>query len=147
VVVAPPNDGPCRKSVRTLWDLMRDLAVQNGWLVKPRRPSFTKDILPVFQRMLQYVNEGFAAGFGWKGVFDPTPATIERLNAPDPSGAERRKVIANQFRTGSRDRNDTVDSWAPVPWPSVRRCHEPAAGAVAASETRWPHQPFWARRI
>ena len=60
VVVAPPNYGPCRKSVRTMWDLMRDLAVQNGWLVKPKRPSFTNDILPIFQRMagLQWVNEG-----------------------------------------------------------------------------------------
>jgi hypothetical protein len=27
VVVAPPNYGPCRKSLRTMWDLMHDLAV------------------------------------------------------------------------------------------------------------------------
>jgi hypothetical protein len=51
VVVAPPNYGPCRKSVRTMWDLMRDLAVQNGWLAKPKHPSFTNDILPIFQRL------------------------------------------------------------------------------------------------
>ncbi len=121
VVVAPPNYGPCRKSVRTLWDLMRDLAVQNGWLNKPARPSFTNDILPIFQRMagLQWVNEGFAAGFGWKGLFDLTPAVIARLASKDPSDAEWRKVIANQFRTYSLDSDDTVDSWAPVPWPWV----------------------------
>jgi hypothetical protein len=119
VVVAPPNYGPCRKSVRTMWDLMRDLAVQNGWLFKPRRPSFAQDILPVFERMagLQWVNEGFAAGFGWKGLFDLTPETTLRLTSPSPLDAEWRKVIANHFRTGSLDRNDTVDSWAPVPWP------------------------------
>jgi L-Lysine epsilon oxidase N-terminal/L-lysine epsilon oxidase C-terminal domain len=119
VVVAPPNYGPCRKSVRTMWDLMRDLAIQNGWLVKPKRPSFTNDILPIFQRLagLQWVNEGFAAGFGWKGLFDLTPATVARLAAADPSNAEWRKVIANQFRTGSLDQTNTVDSWAPVPWP------------------------------
>ncbi len=121
VVVAPPNYGPCRKSVRTLWDLMRDLAVQNGWLNKPARPSFTNDILPIFQRMagLQWVNEGFAAGFGWKGLFDLTPAVLARLASTDPSDAEWRKVIANQFRTYSLDSDDTVDSWAPVPWPWV----------------------------
>ena len=121
VVVAPPNYGPCRKSVRTLWDLMRDLAVQNGWLNKPARPSFTNDILPIFQRMagLQWVNEGFSAGFGWKGLFDLTPAVIARLASNDPSDAEWRKVIANQFRTYSLDSDDTVDSWAPVPWPWV----------------------------
>ncbi len=28
LVVAPPNYGPCQKSVRTMWDLMRDLALQ-----------------------------------------------------------------------------------------------------------------------
>jgi hypothetical protein len=118
VVVAPPNYGPGRKSVRTLWDLMRDLAVQNGWLAKPARPSFTHDILPIFERMagLQWVNEGFAAGFGWKGLFDLAPAVIARLASADPSNAQWRKVIANQFRTYSLDRNDTVDSWAPVPW-------------------------------
>ncbi len=121
VVVAPPNYGPCRKSVRTMWDLMHDLAVQNGWLVKPERPSFSHDILPIFERMagLQWVNEGFAAGFGWKGLFDLTPAVIARLAAADPSNAEWRKVLANQFRTNSLERNDTVDSWAPVPWPWV----------------------------
>jgi hypothetical protein len=121
VVVAPPNYGPCRKSVRTLWDLMRDLAIQNGWLAKPPRPSFTHDILPIFQRMagLQWVNEGFAAGFGWNGLFDLTPAVIARLASADPSDAEWRKVIANQFRTYSLDSDDTTDSWAPVPWPWV----------------------------
>ena len=121
VVVAPPNYGPCRKSVRTLWDLMRDLAVQKGWLNKPARPSFTNDILPIFQRIagLQWVNEGFAAGFGWKGLFDLTPAMIARLASADPSDAEWRKVIANQFRSYSLDSDDTVDSWAPVPWPWV----------------------------
>jgi L-lysine epsilon oxidase-like protein len=121
VVVAPPNYGPCRRSVRTMWDLMRDLAVQNGWLLKPKQPSFTHDILPIFERMagLQWVNQGFAAGFGWKGLFDLTPATIARMAKADPSQAAWRKVIANQFRTYSLDSNDTVDSWAPVPWPWV----------------------------
>jgi hypothetical protein len=121
VVVAPPNYGPCRKSVRTMWDLMRDLAVQNRWLVKPKRPSFMHDILPIFERMagLQWVNEGIAAGFGWKGVFDLTPEVVTRLVSPDPTDRAWRKAIANQFRTGSLDKTDTVDSWSPVPWPWI----------------------------
>jgi len=121
VVVAPPNYGPNRKSVRTMWDLMRDLAVQNGWLLAPKRPSFSHDILPVFERLagLQWVNQGFAAGFGWKGLFDLTPETIARMAKADPSEAAWRKVIANQFRSFSLDSDDTVDSWAPVPWPWV----------------------------
>jgi hypothetical protein len=121
VVVAPPNYGPCRKSVRTMWDLMRDLAVQSGWLVKPKRPSFTHDILPIFERMagLQWVNEGIAAGFGWKGLFDLIPEVVTRLASPDPADCAWRKAIANQFRTGSLDKTDTVDSWSPVPWPWI----------------------------
>jgi hypothetical protein len=121
VIVAPPNYGPCRKSVRTMWDLMRDLAVQNGWLVRPKRPSFSRDILPIFERMagLQWVNEGFAAGFGWNGLFDLTPGTIARLAASDAFNAEWRKAIANQFRSANLERTDTVDSWAPVPWPWI----------------------------
>jgi hypothetical protein len=100
---------------------MHDLAVQNGWLLKPKRPSFTNDILPIFERMagLQWVNEGFAAGFGWKGLFDLTPDVIARLASSDKSNAEWRKVILNQFRTGSLDRTDTVDSWAPIAWPWI----------------------------
>jgi hypothetical protein len=121
IVVAPPNYGPNRKSVRTLWDLMRDGAVANGWLPKMTRPSFTEDILPIFQRMagLQWVNKGFADGFGWKGLFELTPETIARLASPDASNEEWRRVVANQFRIGSLTRDDTRDSWSPVPWPWI----------------------------
>ena len=35
VVVAPPNYGPQRKSVRTMWDLMRDVAVQAKMAGRP----------------------------------------------------------------------------------------------------------------
>jgi len=114
VVVAPPNYGPQRKSVRTMWDLMRDTAIKAGTLPRPARPSFTHDILPIFLRLagLQWVNAGFAAGFGWQGLVDlASPAAIARLADNGPSGAEYRKAIANQFR------NFTVDSWSPVPWP------------------------------
>jgi transposase-like zinc ribbon protein len=38
-----------------------------GTLPKPVRPSFERDIRPIFERLsrLQWVNAGFAAGFGW----------------------------------------------------------------------------------
>ncbi|NPU13495.1 hypothetical protein HL666_22255 [Bradyrhizobium sp. 83002] len=114
VVVAPPNYGPQQKSVRTLWDLMRDVAIAAGQLPRPARPSFSFDILPIFQRLngLQWVNAGFAAGFGWRSAFDfASPDWIARLGDGSAANAELRKVIANQFR------NDKIDSWSPVPWP------------------------------
>ncbi|MBN9511475.1 MAG: LodA/GoxA family CTQ-dependent oxidase, partial [Alphaproteobacteria bacterium] len=114
VVVAPPNYGPQRRSVRTMWDLMRDVAIQAGTLPRPARPSFTDDILPIFERLagLQWVNAGFAAGFGWDGMVDLTsPEAIARLGDNGPARTELRRAITNQFR------NFAIDSWSPVPWP------------------------------
>ena len=114
VVVAPPNYGPQRKSVRTMWDLMRDVAIKGGLLAAPTRTSFARDILPIFQRMegLQWVNAGFAAGFGWEGVFDLTsPAALSRLGSASPAYREQRRVIYNNFRNFDTDAN------SPVPWP------------------------------
>jgi L-Lysine epsilon oxidase N-terminal/L-lysine epsilon oxidase C-terminal domain len=114
VIVAPPNYGPLRKSVRTMWDLMRDVAVKATMLTAPPRPSFTDDILPIFQRMagLQWVNAGFAAAFGWEGAFDLTSAeAVSRLSDPGAARKQLRRTVANAFR-----RFD-VDSWSPKPWP------------------------------
>ena len=114
VVVAPPNYAPQRKSVRTMWDLMRDVAIKANMLATPARPSFTQDILPIFQRLagLQWVNAGFAAGFGWEGAFDLTsPEAIARLSDDGVAHRELRQIVANAFR-----RFD-VDSWSPKPWP------------------------------
>ncbi|WP_198153655.1 LodA/GoxA family CTQ-dependent oxidase [Catenuloplanes japonicus] len=114
VVVAPPNYGPQRKSVRTMWDLMRDVAVTAGTLPAPARPSFTHDILPLFERLagLQWVNAGYAAGFGWQGTFDlTTPDVLARLSDAGPATREQRRVIANNFRDLARD------GASAVPWP------------------------------
>lgn len=114
VVVAPPNYAPQRKSVRTMWDLMRDVAIQAGMLAAPERPSFTHDILSLFQRMagLQWVNAGFAAAFGWEGTFDlTTPDAIARLGSNGPAERELRRTVANSFRCYD------VDGASPKPWP------------------------------
>jgi hypothetical protein len=114
VVVAPPDYGPQRKSVRTMWDLMRDVAIQAGTLPAPTRPSFAEDIFPIFERMsgLQWVNAGFASGFGWQSAFDFTaPERIAQLANNGPAMRELRRIVAGQFR------NDATDSWAPTPWP------------------------------
>ncbi len=114
VVVAPPNYGPRLKSVRTMWDLMHDVAVKNMALPRPLRPSFDQDIRPIFERMtaLQWANAGFAAAFGWRGPFNlSSPGWLERLADNSPASAEMRRVIANNFRSFA------TDSWSPVPWP------------------------------
>jgi len=116
VVCAPPNYGPQQKSVRTMWDLMRDVAVDAGMLAHPARPSFQKEIRPIFERMtdLQWVNQGFYAGFGYRSPFEfSTEDWLTRLNDPTPANLETRRVLANNFR------HFDVDSYSPVPWPWV----------------------------
>lgn len=114
VIVAPPNYAPMQKSVRTMWDLMRDTAIQANMLPCPAIPSFTNDILPIFERMtrLQWVNAGFASAFGFGGPFNFTTSEwVQKLNNPNPAYRELRKNLANQFRVFERD------SWSPVPFP------------------------------
>ena len=105
-----------QKSVRTMWDLMRDVAINAGTLPKPIRPSFERDIRPLFERMtrLQWVNAGFAAQFGWKAPQDfSQPEWLERLSRPGNTNRELRRTIANHFRVFDRD------SYSPAPWPWV----------------------------
>jgi hypothetical protein len=114
VVVAPPDYAPMQKSVRTMWDLMRNVAIAGGTLPRPVRPSFENDIRPLFERMtnLQWVNAGFAAAFGWNGPSNlSTPEWLEKLSRPSSDTRELRRTIANQFRNFKRD------SYAPTPWP------------------------------
>lgn len=114
VICAPPNYGPQIKSVRTMWDLMRDTAVTANMLDRPEKPSFQNDIRPIFERMteLQWVNAGFAAAFGHDGPFDfASTAWLERLNDATLTGQETRRVLFNNFREFARD------SKSPVPWP------------------------------
>ncbi|MCX2452069.1 LodA/GoxA family CTQ-dependent oxidase [Pedobacter sp. PLR] len=115
VICGPPDYAPLQKSVRTMWDLMRDLAIDAGMLARPKRPSFTQDILPVFQRMtnLQWVNAGFGAAFGWGGQFDYTTAKwMVKLNDPSSANMEMRRTISNNFR-----RYEVSGAEAPQLWP------------------------------
>lgn len=98
-----------------MWDLMRDVAVSSKMMPRPKRPSFMKDILPIFQRMtdLQWVNAGFATGFGHGGQFDyTTPEWKKKLSDPSPAYYNMRKTIANNFR-----RVEESGATAPQLWP------------------------------
>ncbi|MGY4346035.1 hypothetical protein ACVWXM_002502 [Bradyrhizobium sp. GM7.3] len=128
VVVAPPNYGPQRKSVRTMWDLMRDIAVRTNALPLPERPSFMQDILPIFQRLagLQWVNAGFAAGFGWRGVFDLTsPEALSHLSNAAVEHAQERQTISNAFGASMsiRGRRSHGRGCTAMLWPFRQRRH------------------------
>ncbi len=115
VVVAPPNYAPGQKSVRTMWDLMRQVAIDAGMIAAPTGVSFNDDIRPILERLskLQWVNAGFAATFGFDGTLPfGEPAWLDRL-ARRSGAASRRRTIANAFRAFARD------SWSPTPWPWI----------------------------
>ena len=71
VVVAPPNFAPLQKSVRTMWDLMRDLAIGAKTLPAPALPSFNDDIRPDSR-------EDVAPSVGQLGFRAPVSIRMER---------------------------------------------------------------------
>jgi hypothetical protein len=116
VVVAPPNYGPQQKSVRTMYALMTDVAIQAGQLPVPVRPSFRHDLLPIFKAMcdLQWMNAGFAAGFGY-GMPQHflAPDYLRKLSQPGETYAQLRRTVANAFR------NPQYQDASMKPWPWV----------------------------
>jgi len=116
VVVAPPNYGPNIRSARTMYDLMFDNFVREGWLPFPEKVSFARHIYPMFRRLveLQWVNRGFAVQFGWGGRSHfYEPGFMEKLASPDPALEEFRRQVANAFRRQDRD------GVSPIGWPWI----------------------------
>lgn len=119
VIVAPPNYGPDLIGWRSMYDLQRGLFTGAGQLAMPDPVLFTRDILPLLERMsgLQWVNKGFAGLFGAGGPLDfADAALIERLAAVpidedhDP-WLELRRNIYNSFRL------ETLIAFSPGLWP------------------------------
>jgi len=104
VAVAPPNYAPSLKTVRTMWDLMYDLALKWKWLPAPGQPSFAQDILPIFERLtgLQWVNSGFASLFGAGTPYDAASLQA-RLADPSAENRQFRQLVYAQFRNPGQD--------------------------------------------
>lgn len=101
VVVAPPNFAPGLHGVVTMYDVVFAVATRFAPDLKPERPSFTRQIYPLFARMVgnQWVNAGMLRDFGWGAAGDfLAPATLAQL--ADPSAAARflRRQVFERFR-------------------------------------------------
>lgn len=151
VVVAPPNYGPQQKSVRTMYALMTDVAIQAGQLPAPTRPSFQHDLLPIFRSMcdLQWMNAGFAAGFG-HGMPQHflAPDYLRKLAAPGETWAELRRTVANAFRNPD-DGDVSMKPWPwvygdamDVPMPPVPRAMTALTTTQLAMLDRWANGDF-----
>ncbi|MGW0712870.1 LodA/GoxA family CTQ-dependent oxidase [Streptomyces sp. NPDC002643] len=114
VVVGPPHYAPGVKTVRTLYDLLEDVFYKERSLPVRPQVSYDDDIEPILARFcqLQWVNQGFATQFGWKGPHHfLDPEMRRRLRDPGESSRELRRQIYVQMRDYDRD------GTSPLPWP------------------------------
>lgn len=114
VVVAQPDFSPNTVGWRTLYDLLTDTYQQCGWLPTPSQVSFTRDILPVLQRLsgLQWVNKGFATLFGHGAPYDfNNPLLLAKLSRADETFSHLRKHVFQAFRAADNDIHE------PTTWP------------------------------
>src|ERR1039457_4551787 len=119
VVTAPPNYSPDLVTPQTMYDVIQD-AVTGSLLARPGKPSFPRDILPIFRQFheAQWVNFGFFVQFGWMGPNDfLRPDFLKKLAKPpagpeDPFGEVRRQIFY-AFRDPSSN------TFEPLKWPPL----------------------------
>jgi L-Lysine epsilon oxidase N-terminal/L-lysine epsilon oxidase C-terminal domain len=115
VVVAPPNYAPEIITVQTMHDVMSD-ALAGIHIPKVQKPSFTRDILPLFEQFsaAQWVNRGFYVQFGWKGPNDfSNPEYLSKLAAPGDEYSELRRQVFYMFRSPA------ATTQQPLLWPQI----------------------------
>lgn len=103
-VVAPPNYAPGIQSVVTMYDALFEVATQLDPARRPPRPSFTRQIYPLFERTVQnqWVNAGFLRDVGWGSPGDfLAPETLARLADPSPAARFLRWQVYQRFRDPS----------------------------------------------
>ena len=66
IIVAPPKFAPYHYPIVTLYDTMKQVAIDENWIPKPNAVSFMNDIFPILYRVAQYrwVNKRAHSGHG-----------------------------------------------------------------------------------
>jgi hypothetical protein len=109
VVVTPPNFAPGLFGVVTMDDVVREAFYAAGFFKPPDRPSFTKDIWPIFDRLTgnQWVNHGIYMLHGRGSPLDARdPDVVNRLADNSGAGMAFRHSVFNLFRKpGASDPN------------------------------------------
>jgi hypothetical protein len=114
IVVAPPDYAPGVIALTTMYDVIRDGGWQLDPAIRPARPSFTNDIGPIFQRLMQnqWVNAGFGKIWGYNSVDD-----LRTVIATLAETAEYAKPLRRSYF--ERFRNPAFDSIEPGLIPPV----------------------------
>ncbi|MFL6197751.1 MAG: LodA/GoxA family CTQ-dependent oxidase [Thermoanaerobaculia bacterium] len=118
VFTGPPDFAPGITPLITMWDLMRSVAVEAGWLEAPKEPSFREDIWPLLHRLgqLQWVSESANLRYGWQSEFDfLNPKLVRDLGDPAEKYRPLREQIFFALRSPAYDKPGDP----PVPYQSA----------------------------
>lgn len=93
VIVAPPKYAPGLYPIVSLYDVMREVALNEGWVKDPKSPSFYGDIFPILDRAagMSWVNQEAQRGHGYdkRGEFRPSKdATAAKAGKKDGKTAK-----------------------------------------------------------
>lgn len=108
VAVTPPNYGQGLHGPVTLYDVVYDLFLNQGW-IRHEKLTFWGDIFPIFARLVgnQWVNQGVYFLFGAGSPSDLTdPGYLEKLSSPDPKHRPEREALFRWFRQPPPPWND-----------------------------------------
>ena len=151
VIVGPPKFTPSFESVITLYDVLRQAAVDRLGLVPPARPSFTADIYPLLRRAarLKWVSAMFAP----PESHDDKPAHAS-LSAviPPPGTAAARRAIFGMLRDPDLPLDqDAGESNMPMIWSDLYLGggNQPLTRLQYANMKQWRDGKFindWSRR-
>jgi hypothetical protein len=101
VIVAPPDFAPHLTNLVTLYDVMREVAIQKEWLPAPDAVSFTRDVYPLLARIdgYQWLSERALRGHGplKRGSF-LAPQTLKQLADPSEAQREVREAVFRVLR-------------------------------------------------
>ena len=109
VAVTPPNYGQGLHGPVTMYDVVYDLFLHQGWIKRERKLTFWGDIFPIFARLAgnQWVNQGVYFLFGAGSPSDLTdPAYLEKLSSPHPRHRPEREALFHWFRQPPPPWND-----------------------------------------
>lgn len=99
VIVVPPKFAPYHFPIVTLYDTMKQIALDENWIVKPEKVSFVKDIFPILYRVTQYkwLNDEARIGHGTNKPRDFLKH-IKILSDNTSEGADMRESIFSKIR-------------------------------------------------
>ncbi|WP_205756185.1 CTQ-dependent glycine oxidase GoxA [Labrenzia sp. 011] len=96
-----PNFAPEIPPITTLYDVIQNLNVSEGWTPPPASPlSFRRDIYPTFRRaaLMDWLANAARHRSGWLDVDFSAPGFAEKLADPSPENEAFRRKIFSLFR-------------------------------------------------